>query len=113
MVILILITIPLCQRCWKQNEVIVFDTSFTHETMNNSQDERFVMIIDFWHPQLTSDEKTSLEFIYDARNKFETDQVEKIDSSWVKEGKPLTVDEYVKSTQTFGKSFVDFFTNGG
>ena len=39
---------------------------------NDSDEDRYVLIIDFWHPELTEDEQEALEFIYDARNKFET-----------------------------------------
>ena len=31
-----------------------------------------MVIIDFWHPELTADEQTALDFVYDTRNKFET-----------------------------------------
>ena len=41
------------KRPWKQNGVVVFDTSFVHETGNESEEERYVLIIDFWHPDLT------------------------------------------------------------
>ena len=35
-------------RPWKQDKVIVFDTSFTHSTRNDSEEDRYVLIIDFW-----------------------------------------------------------------
>ena len=63
------------RREWQTNKAIVFDTSFTHETYNNSEDDRFVLIIDFWHPELTLPERQALEYIYDARNKFESGEL--------------------------------------
>lgn len=60
------------RREWEAGKSMVFDTSFTHETFNGSEDDRYVLIIDFWHPELTADERAALEFVYDARNKFET-----------------------------------------
>ena len=39
---------------------------------NKSEEDRYVVIIDFWHPELTADERTALDFVYDTRNKFET-----------------------------------------
>ena len=39
---------------------------------NKSSEDRYVVIIDFWHPELSTDERTALDFVYDTRNKFET-----------------------------------------
>jgi hypothetical protein len=44
-------------------------------TDNNSTEDRYVVIIDFWHPELTEDERTALDFVYDTRNKFETGEM--------------------------------------
>jgi hypothetical protein len=44
-------------------------------TDNNSAEDRYVVIIDFWHPELTEDERTALDFVYDTRNKFETGKI--------------------------------------
>ena len=46
----------------------------TH-TDNTSAEDRYVVIIDFWHPELTEDERTALDFVYDTRNKFETGEL--------------------------------------
>jgi hypothetical protein len=101
------------KRSWEKDKVMIFDTSFTHETDNTSDSDRYVLIVDFWHPELTAQEKEALEFIYDTRNKFETGKVRDIDCSYVKSGKPVTVDEYVKSKTGFGIAFANFFTGGG
>jgi hypothetical protein len=34
-----------------------------------------VLIIDFWHPELSEAERAGLEYIYDLRNKFESGNV--------------------------------------
>jgi len=47
------------------------DTTFEHETGNESEEERYVLIIDFWHPGLTLVERAALREFYDLRNKFE------------------------------------------
>ena len=52
--------------------MLTLDTSFSHSTGNPSTEERHVLIIDFWHPELTEAEKAALEFVYDLRNKFES-----------------------------------------
>lgn len=51
------------------------DTSFSHSTGNASDDDRYVLIIDFWHPELSEAERAGLELVYDLRNKFESGQV--------------------------------------
>jgi len=101
------------KRSWEKNKVMIFDTSFTHETDNTSDSDRYVLIVDFWHPELSKQEREALEFIYDTRNKFETGKAEEIDCSYVKSGKPITVDEYVKSKTGFGNAFANFFAGGG
>ncbi|MEO0375800.1 MAG: aspartyl/asparaginyl beta-hydroxylase domain-containing protein, partial [Cyanobacteria bacterium P01_A01_bin.17] len=61
---------------WEEGKLTILDTSFTHRTGNDSDtEERDVLIIDFWHPELTEGEKAALEFIYDLRNRFESGQV--------------------------------------
>lgn len=107
------ITVAGQKKNWKQDKAIIFDTSFIHETENNSNQSRYVLIVDFWHPELSNEERSALEFIYDARNKFETGKVEDIDCSWVANGNPITVNDYLKSKSGFGKVFVDFFSDGG
>ncbi len=77
------------QKSWSSNNVIVFDTSFVHETSNDSDEDRYVMIIDFWHPELTLVERDALTYIYDSRNKFDSGQMNKIDSSYLTQPKGL------------------------
>jgi aspartate beta-hydroxylase len=40
-------------RQWKEGNFFVFDDSFEHEVWHNGTDYRLVLIVDFWHPQLT------------------------------------------------------------
>ena len=47
---------------WKELECIVFDDSFEHEVWNPDE-ERAVLIIDLWHPDLTDDERWAVEKI--------------------------------------------------
>jgi aspartate beta-hydroxylase len=76
------------KRGWEQDKCLVFDTSFTHETANDSEEDRYVVIIDFWHPDLSLDERLALDFIYDSRNKFESDKTDEIDCTYVNDGRP-------------------------
>ena len=60
------------KRSWETGKVIVLDTSFEHSTGNPSTEDRYVLIIDFWHPELLACERECLELVYDLRNKFES-----------------------------------------
>ncbi|GKY94753.1 hypothetical protein MPSEU_000440700 [Mayamaea pseudoterrestris] len=60
---------------WAQGKLTTIDTSFVHSTGNPTEQDRHVLIIDFWHPELTEAERSALEFVYDLRNKFENGQV--------------------------------------
>lgn len=59
------------RRSWEEQHLLTLDTSFVHSTGNPTDGDRYVLIIDFWHPELTEAEQAGLEFIYDLRNKFE------------------------------------------
>lgn len=56
---------------WEERKALVIDTTFEHETGNESEEDRYVLIIDFWHPELTEAERVALRCVYDLRNKFE------------------------------------------
>lgn len=45
---------------WRQGKCIVFDDSFEHEVWNDTEDDRIVLLIDIWHPDLTKDEIAGL-----------------------------------------------------
>jgi len=62
-------------KAWENGKALVIDTSFLHSTANPTDEERHVLIIDFWHPDLTLDERKALEFVYDVRNQYETGRV--------------------------------------
>lgn len=60
------------KREWEEGKLTVLDTSFSHSTGNPTSEERHVLIIDFWHPELSAAEVAALSYIYDLRNKFES-----------------------------------------
>lgn len=43
-------------RTWQQGKCLVFDDSFTHAAWNSSNEERVVLIVDIWHPDLDPEE---------------------------------------------------------
>lgn len=63
------------RRGWEEGKLTTLDTSFSHSTGNPSDSDRHVLIIDFWHPELTEAERAALEFVYDLRNSFESGAV--------------------------------------
>ncbi len=63
------------ERSWEEGKLTTLDTSFEHSTGNPTDSDRHVLIIDFWHPDLTPAERAALEFVYDLRNKFESGDV--------------------------------------
>lgn len=47
-------------RQWSVGKFIIFDDSFEHEVWHNGTDLRLVLIVDFWHPELSALEKRDL-----------------------------------------------------
>jgi Aspartyl/Asparaginyl beta-hydroxylase len=43
-------------RRWREGRCLVFDDSFEHEAWNHTADDRIVLIVDVWHPGLSSTE---------------------------------------------------------
>ena len=49
---------------WKS---VVADTSFIHSTDNFSKNkDRYVLIIRFWHPDLSELERSAVQFLFDV-----------------------------------------------
>ncbi len=47
-------------RQWQEGKVLFLDDAFYHEVWNDSDRERLVLIVDFWHPDLTDAEIRAL-----------------------------------------------------
>ncbi|TRY61490.1 hypothetical protein TCAL_13531 [Tigriopus californicus] len=47
---------------WQEGEFLIIDDSFEHEVYNNSTEARLILLIDFWHPGLSEEDKFSLEW---------------------------------------------------
>jgi aspartate beta-hydroxylase len=50
---------------WQEGKCLVFDDSFEHEVWNRSDARRIVLLIQFWHPDLTPDEVWALKELMD------------------------------------------------
>ena len=55
------------KKSWSEGKLTTLDTSFEHSTGNPTLEDRHVLIIDFWHPELSDAERSGLEFIYNLR----------------------------------------------
>lgn len=42
--------------------MIVFDDSYEHDVWNHSNEERIVLLINFWHPNITPEKKQDILF---------------------------------------------------
>lgn len=48
-------------RPWREGACLLFDDSFEHEAANPTDDYREVLLVDFWHPELTDPEVELLD----------------------------------------------------
>lgn len=48
-------------RSWVEGQAMVFDDSFNHEVRNRGSQRRTVLLLDFWHPDLSRGEIEALE----------------------------------------------------
>jgi aspartyl/asparaginyl beta-hydroxylase (cupin superfamily) len=49
---------------WQQGRCILFDDHLEHESWNHTSQDRIVLIIDLWHPDLTPTEIAFLEGLH-------------------------------------------------
>ena len=54
----------------------VFDDSFEHEAWHDGSKTRVILIVDFWHPDLTNDEIKFLDLLQKAKMKYERNLVD-------------------------------------
>lgn len=47
-------------REWEEDRLLAFDDAFEHEASNPTSETRVVLIIDFWHPDLTPMERRAI-----------------------------------------------------
>ncbi|KAL9962991.1 hypothetical protein ACROYT_G032152 [Oculina patagonica] len=47
-------------RTWEEGKAIIIDDSFDHEVWHNGSTFRLILIVDFWHPDLTPQQRASL-----------------------------------------------------
>lgn len=47
-------------RNWVEGEMLVFDTTYIHSARNDSDRYRYVLLLRFWHPELTEEERLAI-----------------------------------------------------
>ena len=47
--------------------MIVFDDSYEHEVFNKTDEERVVLLIRFWHPEISTNDRS--RFVWEAQEK--------------------------------------------
>jgi Aspartyl/Asparaginyl beta-hydroxylase len=50
---------------WQEGRCLVFDDHFVHEAWNHTEEDRIVLIVDLWHPGLSTTEVALLEALHD------------------------------------------------
>ncbi|KAL7462975.1 hypothetical protein ACHAXS_003345 [Conticribra weissflogii] len=56
---------------WKPGKILLFDDSFEHEVHNDTDEERVVLLLRFWHPDLSSESAMRDDFLMEAMVKKE------------------------------------------
>ncbi|HEY8455250.1 MAG TPA: aspartyl/asparaginyl beta-hydroxylase domain-containing protein [Actinopolymorphaceae bacterium] len=51
------------RREWRESTCLVFDDSFEHEIRTGPEGERVVLLLDFWHPDLTETERLAMRHL--------------------------------------------------
>jgi aspartyl/asparaginyl beta-hydroxylase (cupin superfamily) len=51
-------------RQWVEGQALVFDDYLQHEVWNRTDEERLILLVDVWHPELTLQERKMLEAIH-------------------------------------------------
>ncbi|XP_071964223.1 uncharacterized protein [Antedon mediterranea] len=50
-------------RKWQEGKMLIFDDSFEHEVWHDGDSFRLILIVDFWHPELTESQRRKLTAI--------------------------------------------------
>mmetsp|Transcript_27754 Transcript_27754/g.61940 ORF Transcript_27754/g.61940 Transcript_27754/m.61940 type:complete len:115 (+) Transcript_27754:2741-3085(+) len=63
---------------WDQDRVVVFQNCFPHHTWNDTPHDRILLYFDFWHPELTLDERRAIAALEATRRRYEAKAAEEI-----------------------------------
>jgi beta-hydroxylase len=62
------IVVDRVRRDWTVGDPVVMDTTFAHETYNESDEDLYLLLVDFWHPDLGVDEIDALRAFFAANS---------------------------------------------
>jgi aspartate beta-hydroxylase len=65
-------------RRWQEGRCLVFDDYYDHEAWNNTEEDRIVLIIDLWHPGLSTTEVALLEGLHNYTHAY----AQRLDRYW-------------------------------
>ena len=51
---------------WEAGKILLFDDSFEHEVRNDTDEERVVLLIRLWHPELMSSGGLASQLVEEA-----------------------------------------------
>ena len=51
------------QMKWQEGEIMIFDDSFEHEVWNLSSEERMILLLDIFHPDLSESQKIERKYM--------------------------------------------------
>jgi hypothetical protein len=87
---------------WREGRCIVFDDSFVHAAWNSSSDERIVVVLDIWHPDLTFGEVELIEGL----QKYATLLGARLNRYWVKneDAREKNDDEHQPAAEPIGSA---------
>lgn len=53
-------------RAWERGKALIFDDAFTHHVWNDSDEDRVVLLLDLWHPELIAAEIGGVQAMFRA-----------------------------------------------
>ena len=54
------------RKPWANGGILMCDTSFEHETYNDAETDRYVLLVRHWHHGLSKAERRALQWVFDA-----------------------------------------------
>lgn len=52
-------------RHWEEGKCVVFDDAYEHEVWNRTAQERVLLLVDFWHPEIEPEERQAILNMFD------------------------------------------------
>lgn len=58
-------------RAWRTGEALIFDDSFEHEAINQSDETRVILLFEIWRPEISEEEQSALTTIFETINDYQ------------------------------------------